>query len=347
MISEQTLPQDERHPIQDLALESESTGTENVEEISIRPRFLAELIGREREKEVLNLLMSPVKAGNQKHVDHILFYGPPGLGKTTFANIVANELGVNMKITSGPAIERQGDIVALLTNLAEGDVLFIDEIHRMRKNIEEVLYPAMEDFKVDIMMGQGPGAQSVRLSLPRFTLVGATTRIGMLSSPLRDRFGAHIHLDFFSNDELISLLRRILKNEQIDVEADALLEIAKRSRGTARIAIRLLRRVKEYMLANAHNNVVTLKMAQKTLSLLGIDSLGLDDLDRKILQSIFAKFEGGPVGIKTLAAALSEDEETIEDVYEPYLMRAGLLKRTPRGRIITEHAVRHLEITEV
>jgi Holliday junction DNA helicase RuvB len=326
----------------------ETDTTVTVKELPIRPLFLKDLIGREREKEILSMLLTSAKRsqndGKMGNVDHILFYGPPGLGKTTFANIVANELGSNIKITSGPAIERQGDIVALLTNLNEGDVLFIDEIHRMRKNIEEILYPAMEDFKVDLIMGQGPGAQSVRFSLPKFTLIGATTRVGLLSAPLRDRFGALIHLDFFKEIELIQLLNRLLKLEQIDAEADALLEIAKRSRGTARIAIRLFKRIKEYVATNAQDMVITHRMAQKALDLLGIDSLGLDDLDRKILSVLIDKFEGGPVGLKTIAAALSEEEDTIEDVYEPYLMRMGLLKRTPRGRMVTDSAISHINI---
>lgn len=346
MISETTLPS-AKSVINDLITEEDvvvttATPVNNTEANPMRPRFLKELIGRSREKEILSMLINSANTDKKRSVDHILFYGPPGLGKTTLANIVANEMGVNIKVTSGPAIEKQGDLVAMLTNLSDGDVLFIDEIHRLRKNIEEVLYPAMEDFRVDIIMGQGPGAQSVRFSLPKFTLIGATTRMGLLSSPFRDRFGALVHLDFFSDVELLELLVRLAKIDKMDHEAEALVEIAKRSRGTARIAIRLFKRVQDYMLTNADNKAMTLKMAQKTLDLLGIDSLGLDDLDRKILDLIISKFEGGPVGLKTISAALAEDDGTIEDVYEPYLMRAGLLKRTNRGRMVTSLGISHI-----
>ncbi len=316
---------------------------------AIRPRFLHELIGREREKQILSMLIKSVRKRREEGetnaaLDHILLYGPPGLGKTTLAMVLANEIGVNIKITSGPAIEKQGDLVAILTNLEEGDVLFIDEIHRLKKNIEEILYPAMEDFKIDIVLGQGPSAQSVRLTLPHFTLVGATTRVGLLSSPFRDRFGVLLHLDFFENADLEQIINRLVTLDKIEMEPAAVREIAIRSRGTARIAIRLYRRVRDFARAGGSSGCITQKMAVEALDLLGVDSLGLDDLDRKILRLIIEKFNGGPVGLKALAAALSEEIDTIEDVYEPYLLRLGLIKRTPRGRVATEKAYKHLRL---
>jgi len=314
--------------------------------VTLRPQKLAELIGREKEKHILSLLIKSTKKrwdkGEKTAADHVLVYGPPGLGKTTIAHILGNELGVAVKVSSGPAIERQADLIAILTNLSTGDVLFIDEIHRLRKPVEEILYPAMEDYQVDIIVGQGTAAQSVRFSLPPFTLIGATTRIGLLSSPLRDRFGVLLHLDFYSEDELIAMLQRLITGEDLDVEPGALREIAKRSRGTARIAVRLLKRVKEYVAVHGLSEKITHELATATLDLLGIDSLGLDQLDQQILRAMITKYQGGPVGLKTLAAAVAEDEETLEAVYEPFLLRQGLMKRTPRGRVVTELAYTHL-----
>lgn len=323
---------------------------DTVSKPAIRPRFLHELIGRKREKQILSMLIKSVRQRREEgetnaSLDHILLYGPPGLGKTTLAMVLANEIGVNIKITSGPAIEKQGDLVAILTNLEEGDVLFIDEIHRLKKNVEEILYPAMEDFKIDIVLGQGPSAQSVRLTLPHFTLIGATTRVGLLSSPFRDRFGVLLHLDFFENSDLEQIVNRLVSIDKIKMEPAAVREIARRSRGTARIAIRLYKRVRDFARAHGSSRHITQKMAVKALDLLGVDSLGLDQLDRKILKLIIEKFNGGPVGLKALAAALSEEIDTIEDVYEPYLLRIGLLKRTPRGRVATEKAYNHLKLS--
>ena len=315
-------------------------------EVSLRPRKLSELIGREKEKHILSLLIKATKKkwdkGDKAAADHVLVYGPPGLGKTTLAHILANELGVTVKVTSGPAIERQADLIAILTNLQAGDVLFIDEIHRLRKPVEELLYPAMEDFQVDIIVGQGTASQSVRFTLPPFTLIGATTRIGLLSSPLRDRFGVLLHMDFYSVPELTAMLERLSSDDSVVIEPGALTEIAKRARGTARIALRLLKRVKEYVAVHSVTGELTKRMASDALDLLGVDALGLDSLDRLILETLINKYDGGPIGLKTIAAAVAEDEETIEAVYEPFLMRSGLLKRTSRGRMVTSRAYEHL-----
>lgn len=326
---------------------SENIGNQQVPtEGAQRPQKLAELIGRTKEKHILSLLIGATQKrwekGEQSAADHVLVYGPPGLGKTTIAHIVANELGVALKVTSGPAIEKQGDLIAMLTNLAPGDVLFIDEIHRLRKPIEELLYPAMEDFKVDIIVGQGAAAQSVRFTLPPFTLIGATTRVGLLSSPLRDRFGVLLHLDFYEPDELAKMLRRLADIDGYQVQDEALSEIAHRARGTARIAVRLFKRVKEYASVHAPEMVLNRETVAKSLLLLGVDELGLDSLDRAILEAMVEKFSGGPIGIKTIAAAVAEDEDTIESVYEPFLLRQGLIKRTPRGRVVTDKGREHL-----
>ncbi|WKZ24231.1 MAG: Holliday junction branch migration DNA helicase RuvB [Candidatus Dojkabacteria bacterium] len=336
---------DDRILVKKLA-RAEQIGNQQVPEVSLRPQKLTELIGRQNEKHILSLLVHATKKKWEKSektaADHVLFYGPPGLGKTTLAHILANELGVTIKVTSGPAIERQADLIAILTNLAAGDVLFIDEIHRLRKPVEELLYPAMEDFQIDIIVGQGTASQSVRFTLPPFTLVGATTRIGLLSSPLRDRFGVHLHLDFYATQELEMMLERLVKQDHLQADAEALTEIARRARGTARIAVRLLRRVKEFALVHGEKERITQKIAADTLDLLGIDVYGLDRLDQAILRTMIEKYDGGPVGLKTLAAAVGEDEDTLEAVYEPYLMRAGFLKRTSRGRMVTKLVYEHL-----
>jgi Holliday junction DNA helicase RuvB len=328
---------------------AETVGNQQIPvDSNFRPKSLKELIGREKEKHILSLLIKSTQkkweVGKKAAADHVLVYGPPGLGKTTIAHIIANELGVALKVTSGPAIERQGDLIAMLTNLSAGDVLFIDEIHRLRKPVEEILYPALEDFQVDIMVGQGTAAQAVRFTLPPFTLIGATTRVGLLSSPLRDRFGVLMHLDFYSESELAQMVNRLIANDGFSVESEAVSEIAKRARGTARIAVRLYKRVLEY--ATVHNEgVVTKDTAKALLDLLGIDHLGLDRLDRLIIEQVISKYSG--VGLKTIAAAVAEDEETIESVYEPFLLRSGLLKRTPRGRVVTDLGYSHLGISPV
>lgn len=309
-------------------------------ESSLRPRSLDEYIGQEQVKENLRIFIEAAKLRHEA-LDHVLFYGPPGLGKTTLAGIIAEEMNSNLKITSGPAIEKPGEIAAILNGLSDGDVLFIDEIHRLNRQVEEVLYPAMEDYAIDIMIGKGATAKSVRLDLPRFTLVGATTRAGMLTAPLRDRFGVVNRLEFYSDEELRVIVMRSAGLCKVTVEAEGALEIARRSRGTPRLANRLLKRVRDYAQVR-YDGHITKEIADEALNLLEIDSLGLDGVDRKMLLTMVHKFSGRPVGLDTLAAAIGEDAGTIEDVYEPFLIQRGLLKRTPRGRVLTGGAYRHL-----
>ncbi|MBQ7566011.1 MAG: Holliday junction branch migration DNA helicase RuvB [Oscillospiraceae bacterium] len=311
-------------------------------EVSLRPKFLSEYTGQEKAKGNLSVYIEAAKR-RQEPLDHVLLYGPPGLGKTTLAGVIANEMGTNIRITSGPAIEKAGDLAALLTNLADGDVLFIDEIHRLNRAVEEILYPAMEDFSIDIIVGKGPSANSIRLDLPRFTLIGATTRAGQLSSPLRDRFGVQLRLELYSQDELARIIRRSASLLQIDVDPDGAQEMASRSRGTPRIANRILRRVRDFAQVE-FGGVITREAADHALSRMEIDKLGLDAVDRRMLTAIIRNYGGGPVGLDTLAATIGEEAVTLEDVYEPYLMQIGFLARTPRGRCVTQLAYAHLGI---
>lgn len=309
-------------------------------ELSLRPRYLAEYIGQTKVKENLTIYIEAAKM-RKEALDHVLLYGPPGLGKTTLSNIIANELGVSLRTTSGPAIERPGDLAALLTNLQEGDVLFIDEIHRLHRTVEEVLYPAMEDFALDIMIGKGPSARSVRLDLPPFTLIGATTRAGLLSAPLRDRFGVVSRLEFYTVDELAFIVSRASEILDVSIVGEAAMEIAMRSRGTPRIANRLLKRVRDFAQVRG-DGVITHDIARSALELLQVDPMGLDHIDHKMLHAMMTTFSGRPVGLDTIAATIGEESQTIEDVYEPYLMQIGFLQRTPRGRIATDSAYTHL-----
>ena len=321
----------------------EYTGADAETEFSLRPRTLAEYIGQDKAKENLSIYIEAAKMRGE-NLDHVLLYGPPGLGKTTLSTIIANEMNVNIRVTSGPAIEKQGDLAALLTNLSENDILFIDELHRLNRSVEEVLYPAMEDFALDIIIGKGPSARSIRIDLPKFTLVGATTRAGQLTAPLRDRFGVILRLELYTVEQLTEIVTRSAGILGIECEAEGAVEIARRSRGTPRIANRLLKRVRDFAQVLG-NGVITREIADEALRRQEIDQLGLDAIDRRMLTTIIRNYGGGPVGLETLAAAIGEESVTLEDVYEPYLMQIGFLSRTPRGRCATPLAYEHLGLT--
>lgn len=309
---------------------------------SLRPQYLCDYIGQDKVKDTLKIYIDAARNRGDS-LDHVLFYGPPGLGKTTLANIIANEMGVHCKVTSGPAIEKPGEMAAILNNLQEGDILFVDEIHRLNRQVEEVLYPAMEDYAIDIMIGKGASARSIRLDLPKFTLVGATTRAGLLTAPLRDRFGIIHHLEFYSVDQLKLIIQHSARILDVEIDEKGAVELARRSRGTPRLANRILKRVRDFAQVK-YNGVITDYVARVALDLMDVDKLGLDHLDRNILETIIYKFAGGPVGLDTLSAAIGEDAGTIEEVYEPYLIQNGLLNRTPKGRVATDLAFKHLGI---
>lgn len=323
---------------QDRLIDS-SLKIEDESEVSLRPRNISEYIGQTNAVNQLNIFIEAAKKRNET-LDHVLLYGPPGLGKTTLSHIIASEMGVDIKVTSGPAIERAGDLAALLTNLKDKDILFIDEIHRINRNVEEVLYPAMEDYCLDIIIGKGPSARSIRLDIPKFTLIGATTRTGMLTSPLRDRFGVILNLDLYSVEQLLEIVTRSAKILDVPINNDAAIEIARRSRGTPRIANRLLKRVRDYAQVMGDGKI-TLKIAKESLLVFEVDEEGLDKVDQRLLQSIIKNFAGGPVGLDTLAASIGEDKETIEEVCEPFLIQKGFINRTPRGRVATDFAYKH------
>ena len=328
--------------VDERVIEPKEQNEDQVFDLTLRPKILADYIGQEQIKKNLEIFISAAKK-RKEPIEHVLLYGCPGLGKTTLAHVISNEMGAQIRITSGPAIERAGDLAAILTNLGEGDILFIDEIHRLNKVIEEVLYPAMEEYALDLVIGKGPGARTVRLNLPRFTIIGATTKVSMISSPLRDRFGATYHLNFYEDTDIGKIINRSAKILNIKIDNGAVELLASRARKTPRVANRILKRIRDYAEVKA-NGIITIELAEEALKNLGVDRFGLDQIDRRILESIIKKFQGGPVGLSTLAAATGEEQATIDEVYEPYLLQLGFINRTPRGRVATEAAYKHLGI---